>query len=233
MVGRAARLVFDQVKSSKLPDLAIYWSEYNAGFDPHLWQLDSAYVGPWLAQTISLCDGLVTELVYWTFTDCGFEELGLLKGVFGTGFGLIAAGGIAKAPFNVFKILHLLGDQRIRDIGCDAALATIRSDGTIVAAVWNYVAPDQSGGGDSKTFRISLEGTECRLACVHVVDADHGNPLKAWEAMGRPAYPSLAQQRELRLAGELSAAQVVELKHKKELTVTVAPHGLVVIELIK
>ena len=56
------------------------------------------YMGPWLATTISQCDGLTEMMSYWTFSDV-FEEQGVVKQPFYGGFGLIAAGGIPKPSF--------------------------------------------------------------------------------------------------------------------------------------
>jgi hypothetical protein len=99
MVARAVPKVYEQVKSSARPELPIIWSEYNAGFDGV--QLDGPYVGPWLANNIRLCaGGLVTEMSYWTFTDAFFEEGGVFRSVFSSGFGLIATSRVPKASFN-------------------------------------------------------------------------------------------------------------------------------------
>src|ERR1700756_1055024 len=112
MVALAVRKVYQQVQASARPQLPIIWSEYNAGFDGV--QLDSPYVGAWLANNIRLCaGGLVTEMSYWTFTDAFFEEGGVFKSVFMSGFGLIATGRIPKASFNAFKILHYLGEEQL------------------------------------------------------------------------------------------------------------------------
>jgi xylan 1,4-beta-xylosidase len=186
MVARAVRKVYDEVKASAKPDLPIIWSEYNAGFDRIL---DSPYVGPWLANNIRQCSGgLVTEMSYWTFTDASFEEEGVFKSPFSNGFGLIATGGIPKASFYAFKILHLLGDQQIA-LDHPSALATVRSaDHSIVAAIWNYIPPNQTGS--TEKFGIQLKGApQIRFARIHLVDENHGSPLKAWKAMGARLFP--------------------------------------------
>jgi xylan 1,4-beta-xylosidase len=96
MLSLAVRKVYQQVKASARPQLPIIWSEYKAGFDGV--QLDSPYVGAWLANNIRLCaGGLVTDMSYWTFTDAFFEEGGVFKSVFTSGFGLIATGRIPKS----------------------------------------------------------------------------------------------------------------------------------------
>ena len=100
----------------------------------------------WLANNIRLCAGeLATEMSYWTFTDAFFEEGGVSRSVFSNGFGLIATGGIPKAAFNAFKILHHLGDQQIA-VNSTSALLTKRSaDDCLVLATWNYVPAQQQG----------------------------------------------------------------------------------------
>ncbi len=56
------------------------------------------------------------------------------------GFGLIAADRIPKPAFNVFAMLHKLGDHQLKTRS-DSALVTKRDDGTMVLALWNYAPP--------------------------------------------------------------------------------------------
>jgi xylan 1,4-beta-xylosidase len=229
MVARAVRKIYNQVKASAKPGLPIIWSEYNAGFDP---VLDTPYVGAWLANNIRECSGgLVTEMSYWTFTDAFFEEEGISKSPFSNGFGLIATGGIPKASFYAFKILHLLGDQQIA-LDQSSALATVRSvDHSVIVAIWNYTPPNETGS--MERFNIHLKGApQTRYARVHLVDEDHGSPLKEWEGMGSPSFPSLQEQAKLRLVGEQSLAEgltVVE-KDPTNLSLELEPNALVVVE---
>ena len=222
----AVKKVHDEVKASSLPDLPIFWTEFNAGFDGG--QTDLPYVGPWLANTIARCDGLATDMAYWTFTDNFFEEGGVFPRPFYNGFGLIATGSIPKAPFNAFKLLHLLGDERL-PIDSENALLTRRQDGSIVLAVWNYVPPKQTG--TALSFDISLNGGTGGLACVHVVDATHGNPLNAWDTMGRPDFPTPEQQKQLRRAAQLPAAKVVNVIDGK-ISVLAEPDALIVVQFV-
>lgn len=228
LVALAVRKVYDEVKTSERPHLPIYWSEFNAGFDGG--QTDAPYVGPWLANSIRLCDGLATEMMYWTFTDAFFEEGGVFTSPFGGGFGLIATGSIPKAPFNAFKILHMLGDERIHGIGSDSALATKRRDGSVVVAVWNYVLPHQTG--EVRSFDVSVPGLNCKFALAHVVDEDHGNPQKLWQQMGRPAFPTPLQQQQLKAVAELPPAKIMYLHDGNRVHIKLQPNALVVIEFI-
>jgi len=229
MVSRAVRKVYNEVKASAKPDLPIIWSEYNAGFDR---VLDSPYVGPWLANNIRHCSrGLVTEMSYWTFTDAFFEEEGVSKSLFSNGFGLIATGGIPKASFYAFKILHLLGDQQLA-LNHPSALATVRSvDHSVVIAIWNYTPPNETGSPER--FDIRLKGApQTRFARIRLVDEDHGSPLKEWEAIGSPSFPSLQQQAKLRLVGEQSLAEgmTVVQKDPTNLSLTLKANALAIVE---
>ncbi len=107
MVCRAVKKVHDEIKASALPDLPLIWSEFNAAYDNQVAVTDSIYMAPYLATTISQCDGLTQMMSYWTFSDV-FEEQGVVKEPFYGGFGIIAAGGIPKPSYYAFDILHHL-----------------------------------------------------------------------------------------------------------------------------
>ena len=227
MVALAVRKVYQQVQASARPQLPIIWSEYNAGFDG---LLDLPYVGAWLANNIRLCaGGLATEMSYWTFTDAFFEEAGVFKSVFTSGFGLIATGRIPKASFNAFKILHYLGDQQLA-LDSESALLTRRSsDDVLVLAVWNYTPPRESG--QSREVIVQLRGCEKNpsRAKIFLVDDDHGSPLKSWKAMGSPDFPSIEQQVALRKAAELPPPQIAKLGDGP-LSISLKSNALAVIE---
>ena len=230
LVALAVRKVHDQVRTSANPELPIIFSEYNAGLGDV--QLDSPYVGAWLGNNIRQCaGGLVTEMSYWTFTDAFFEEGGVFKSPFSKGFGLIATGSIPKAAFYAFKILRLLGDQQLA-LNQTSALATKRTaDNSVVAAVWNYRAPDQVGV--RKSYSLQLKGApHTKYARLHLVDEEHGSPLKEWERMDSPAFPSREQQASLRLHSDQSFADGVKIveKNPSELYLTLKPDALVVVE---
>ena len=154
MVYRAVKKVHDQVKASAKPDLPLIFSEYNASYANEVEVTDSAFMGPWLANTIRQCDGLTDIMAYWAFSDV-FEEQGVVKRPFYGGYGLMAAGGIPKAAYNDFKLLHELGSQRIR-VDSDSALATRHADGSLAIAVWNSAPPGT--GGAAKHVTVSIKG---------------------------------------------------------------------------
>ena len=229
MVYRAVRKVHDQVKASAKPDLPVIFSEYNASYKNEVDVTDSAFMGPWLANTIRQCDGLTDIMSYWAFSDV-FEEQGVVKRPFYGGFGLMAAGNIPKAAYNDFKLLHELGAQRI-SVNSGSALATRRADGSLAIAVWNYAPPGI--GGTTKHVTLLLNGLGSGgVSRIQIVDPHHGSALAAWEAMGKPDFPSREQQEELRKAAELGPPEIRPLPaaNPSTLELTLAPQSLALIE---
>jgi xylan 1,4-beta-xylosidase len=226
MVCRAVDRVHNQIKASTMPTLPLIWSEFNASYKNEPDVTDSTYMGPWMADTIRQCDGLVSLMSYWTFSDV-FEEQGVVKTPFYGGYGLIAADGIAKPAYNAFKLLHKLGSQRI-SLDSDSALFTRRDDGTLVLAVWNYGSPEQTGL--PKTVTLRFKNVKPKRALVSILDRDHGDFHSAYEKMGSPRYPTQVQIQDLRRAVELPGLENGKLKGN-ELSLTIPAHGLALIEL--
>ncbi len=241
MVYRSVKKVHDQIAQSSLPKLPLIFSEYNASYANEPDVTDSPYIGPWLANTIRLCDGLTDSMDYWSFSDV-FEEQGVVRSPFYGGFGLIAADNIPKASYNVFTLLHKLGDHRIQ-LSSDSALATTDSSGNLTMALWNYAPPSGTGAsytapaqpvGPDRTFTVNLNhvGKSAHVTLWRV-DETHSNAVAAFDAMGRPAADlTPAQVTELKKAGALAPAEELALVDGK-LQVTIPAHGLVVLTVKK
>jgi xylan 1,4-beta-xylosidase len=209
MVARAVKKVYEEVRSSAMPGVPIHWTEYNASYKNEEEVTDSAFMGPWLANNIRECDGMATTMSYWTFSDV-FEEQGVVKTPFYGGFGLIAAGGIPKASFNAFRMLHELGDRRL-PAASESALATRREDGSLAIAVWNYSDPEEKGS--PREFVLKFRGVRDGAAAqITLLDAGHGSALGVWKSMGSPSHPTREQQARLREAGKLETAEAVEVR---------------------
>ena len=227
MVCRAVDKVHKQIKSSAKPELPLIWSEFNAVYDNQTKVTDSAFMAPWLADTIRQCDGLTEMMSYWTFSDV-FEEQGVIKQPFYGGFGILAEGGIPKPVFNAFKLLHQLGDRRI-DISSDSMLVTKRADGSIAIAVWNLSLPDDPGHSRDVTIHLqNLKGAH--RAQISEIDPEHGSPLPAYHAMGDPVSPTAAQYTELKKAAQLPAPRTESLKNGS-ITLTLPAKSLFLIEI--
>ncbi len=243
MVYLAVRKVHDEIIRSPFPHMPLFFSEYNASYSNEPDVTDSVYMGPWLANNIRLCDGLTEQMSYWTFSDV-FEEQGVVRTPFYGGFGIIAEDGIHKPAFNAFSMLHQLGDQRLKLAPIGSAepediLATRSADGTLALAVWNYAAPFGEGAtytpppanpGPTKDVTLHLTGVKPdATVTVQRLDPDHGNAVKAFDRMGRPATPSRQQIVDLRAAGLAAPPETLHLSHG-ELHLTLPPQALVLLK---
>jgi xylan 1,4-beta-xylosidase len=236
MVCRAVRKVHDEIAASPLPTTPLFFSEYNASYANEPNVTDSIYMGPWLATTISQCDGLTESMSYWSFSDV-FEEQGVVRTPFYGGFGLLAEHNIPKPAFNAFAMLHQLGDQRIA-LSSDSALATRRADGTLALAIWNYAPPDGTGAsytrppanrGPGQAFTLELSGVSSDApATILRLDETHGNVISTYDSMGRPAFLSRDQIAKLREAGKAAQPEHARLRNGS-LTIQVPPQGLAVV----
>jgi xylan 1,4-beta-xylosidase len=237
MVFRAVKKVHDEIAASAFPHVPLIFSEYNASYANEPNVTDTDYMGPWLANTIRQCDGIISDMAYWDFSDV-FEEQGIVRTPFYGGFGLLAADDIPKPSLNIFRALHKLGTQRL-PLDSDSALATTGPDRRLALALWNYAPPDGVGprytmpsgpAGPSKTFSLTLNHVPVSAAVeIWRIDDDHGNVIKAFNAMGRPPGDLTLQQiADLRAAGAMAAPEHAHLNHG-HIELTVPAHGVAVV----
>ncbi len=237
MVWRSVQKVHEQIGRSAFPKVPLIFSEYNASYANEPDVTDSVYMGPWMANNIRLCDGLTESMAYWAFSDV-FEEQGVVRSPFYGGFGVIAADHIPKPALNVFRALHRLGDRRIA-VTSESVLATEDAGGHVAVAVWDYAAPYGSWSSYTPPPETPPPAKTFSLHFVHVpadapveilrVDRDHGNVLKAFDAMGRPPGDlTQAQVKQLQAAGAMAPAEHAQL-HGGTLELTVPAQGLAVV----
>ena len=223
-VCRAIDKVHRQIKASSMPNLPLFWTEWNVqGLNE---SRDTTFVGPSLANTIRECDGSVNEMSFWTFSDV-FEEDGPIAKPFEGHFGLRAKGGINKPSYYAFALLHQLGDQRLANPSTNA-LVTRRPDGSLVIAVWNLVDPGKQGQTvhDAITFAGMPASSH---VTIQTVDDSHGNVLPRYTAMGKPLDPTSAQVEQLNRETALPAPQPAVLQDGR-LQLTLEPNALALID---
>ena len=224
----AVQKVRKQIKASSMPNLPLFWTEWNV---PGAMQArDTTYVGPALANTVRKCDGMVDMMSFWTFSDV-FEEGGPMPRPFQGAFGLRAKGGINKPSYYGFALLHELGDQRLANPSSNA-IVTKRKDGTMVIAVWNLVdlAKDRTKGAE---VRMSLEFSNVpRNAEVSIerVDDEHGNVLPKYAAMGSPVDPTEIQVEQMNHETALGKPERTRLNDSR-LELTLEPNALAMLQI--
>lgn len=222
-VCAAVAKVRGQIDASSLPRLPLLWTEWNVqGMDQ---SRDTIFVGPALANTIRECDGKVTEMSFWTFSDV-FEEGGPIPKPFEGHFGLRAKGGINKPSFYGFALLHQLGDKQIASASKDV-IVTKAADGSLAIAAWNLVDPGAQGSTRAMELVFRNVPPNARVT-IQTVDQDHGNVLPKYRAMGSPIDPTPAQVSQLNRETALPPPSQQSLSDGR-LKLTLTPDALVLI----
>jgi xylan 1,4-beta-xylosidase len=123
-------------------------------------------------------------------------------------------------------MLHQLGTERL-ETESEHALITRRADGSLVIALWNYVAP--GAHGLPSTIVLRLPPGSAHSAQVLKLDADHGDVSGAYARMGSPLYPTRDQLTQLRRASALTAESLAIVGDR--LSITLPPDGLATIDI--
>jgi xylan 1,4-beta-xylosidase len=138
------------------------------------------------------------------------------------GFRDLATNGVNKPVLNVFRMLGMMGGQRLKvegDLAYDAAniiAGGVRGERTdinalasrdrhrIAVMVWNYHDDDRID--DGAPVAVTIAGIPGKRAVLrhYRIDQQHGNSYALWKKMGAPAQPSGAQIAQLVKASELA-----------------------------
>jgi xylan 1,4-beta-xylosidase len=223
-VCRAVEKVKGQIKSSPTPDLPFFLTEWNTQgmMNSH----DTIFMGPALANTVRECDGMVNMMSFWTFSDV-FEEGGPIAKPFVGMFGLRAKGGINKPDYYAYGLLHELGDERLPSSSKNV-IVTKTADGGLAIAAWNLVDPGEHGTTATMQLDFAHIPATARVS-VERIDADHGNVLKDYAAMGQPLDPTPEQAEQLNRETALPSPQETRLNAGK-LELTLTPNTLALIK---
>jgi xylan 1,4-beta-xylosidase len=231
-ICRAAAKVNGEIRFSAKPNLPLIWSEWNV--QGLMGARDTIFVGPALANTVRQCDGLVNMISFWTFSDV-FEEGGPIAKPFEGMFGLRAKGGINKPSYYAYGLLHQLGKERLTNASKNV-IVTKNSDGSLAIAAWNLVDPDTqdtgqrvSAKGATKSMNLEfLNVSAGARVSIQRVDADHGNVLKEYAAMGQPLDPTPGQAEKLNRETALPAPEETKLENGK-LVLRLTPNSLALV----
>jgi len=236
------------VDASVFPGIEIQLTEWNSSPSPRDLVHDTAFMAPFIVQNLVWGRGLVDSLGFWTFTDV-FEENAAGDTIFHGGFGLINGQGLKKPAFHAYRLLSKLGGEEVA--AGDNYIVT-RSADAIQVLLWNYCHyTDAFANGDRSQltehdryrifadhgplpFKLTVDGLAgARWKCTHsTLDRTHGSVYDAWLAMGAPANPTPDELAYLeRQSGPTLQVSWCEGQETLQQDISVAPHGVVLVEL--
>jgi xylan 1,4-beta-xylosidase len=139
------------------------------------------------------------------------------------GFRVLASNGLALPVLNVFRMMGLMGGQRLDvDSTSDAGLEAILTKGVrdepdvsalaslqkskLSTLVWHYHDDDRLGPAAEVELSFSSLPMEAGPILVQHfrIDAEHSNSFEAWKRMGSPAKPTPDQYAELERSSQLA-----------------------------
>ena len=186
--------------------------------------LYASYTALELSSILNLADrrrANVEGMLTWAFE---FENQPYFEG-----FRTLATNGVDKPILNLFRMLGLMGSERVRvessgAVDLDSIVAhgvDARPDVDALAAatehevsvlVWNYHDQDESGADASIQLTLAgLPHTAGRVLLQHYrIDGNHSNSYSLWKQLGSPANPTPDQYAQLEAAGQL---QMLESPH--------------------
>lgn len=175
----------------------------------------SSYTAAQIARTYELADLHGINLlgsVTWGFE---FENQPYFDG-----FRDLATNGIDKPVLNTFRMLGLMGGERlavenssaltleaVRDTGVrgkpDVNAMASKQERAISVLVWNY--HDDDLPAPPAEIEVTIESMPAGRMLLHHyrVDAEHSNSYEVWKKMGSPQNPSPEQYQQLERAGQL------------------------------
>jgi xylan 1,4-beta-xylosidase len=170
------------------------------------------------------------------------------------GFRELATNGIDKPVLNAFRMLGLLGTERVK-VTSSAALATedvvrngvgagpeinaiaTRKDREIEILLWNYHDDDVSFPAAPIDLVVTGLPTDLKRGLLEHfrVDSDHSNAFALWKEMGSPQAPSGSDSARLNSAGQLqllnSPAWIAIEQNSIQLQFTLPRQGLSLVRL--
>jgi len=215
-------------------DMPLFYTEYNDGLFAQS-KHDTTYASAFAIQNIIDCAGIVEIFSWWTFTDI-FEEGGFVSTPFHEGYGLQIIYGVPKPAYRAFELLHQTGNKRaaVDDYDYPTADIAVLLNGThVMILMVNHNVPNATIA--TETFEVTLSGVSSprsQSGMLRRIDEDNANPIKTWQTMGSPEYPTKKEIHALMQASEMKAQSIKATNVGKNIimfSVDIPPEGVAAI----
>lgn len=231
VIPAAMAHVRQQIDSTRYKGAQLWLSE---------WSSDSpAMIAYVITQCLPHCHAMSQWALSSAFEEMNVPDFILKEG--DNGWGMMAQRGIVKPQFNTYKLLHKMGDRRLKASG--PVLASRTASGA-AALIWNLADVQQPSGipgmsskrkviGAAQTFDVQVRGAKAgQSISVSYVDMERGSPFPAWRRLGSPLYPTRSQIEEIRAAAEIPPPQKLMLGHDGRVSLTLPAEGVALIEIV-
>lgn len=189
--------------------LPVLYTEWNVSATCTAPINDTRRAASYAIRTVLHSENTIDKSSLWCFSDL-FEEIEFFPEPFSGAFGMIDVYGIPKPSFYAFKILSMLGGQRFNlpvDDTADVEFAAFKKDN--ITQLLLYRQNFKAEKGDAVKFTVSAESdARPNNVFLYRIDDDHCNPLKEWEALGKPEYLKPDEVEKIKKASSLVREQL-------------------------
>lgn len=181
-------------------DLPVYYTEWNLNATLGAYTNDTRKEAAYDVKTALDVADNVDGSSLWCFSDI-FEELHPFVQEFHGGFGMLSQSGIPKPVYHAMKLLADAPDTRL-DLGPDATdgeigIAAFEGGNETHVIIFRQKMKNLDLPKEEAVIRMEL-AEKPESVTVKRIDAEHGNPLRLWEEMGRPDYLNRAEIEDLK-----------------------------------
>jgi len=220
-----------------LKDKEIFITQWNLSPPPND-RADTNYAAAFVARGVErLLDLGVSRACFFCVADSPWSRNEVFKG----DDGLITSSGVDKSTLNAFRLLSMLGTDRLTmhaDAEPISGVASMSRDRQRIAVLLsNYVdTPEVSFSTDTT---VNFTGLPFPAGNLHLrrylVDASRSNAYDRWLTMGRPTRPTALEIRTLRSEAQLEIIQDETVKVTEDGKLSVGmrlpEHSVTLIEL--
>ena len=186
----------------------VHWNEWGRSFHGVDKRRECPSEAAYIVRTLAEVSQEADAFAYWCISDI-YDQVGYGREAFYGGYGLLSLQGLRKPAFHAFRLLSMLGTERVTVHGdhLDSfhhAIATLSGPATGQVLVYAYDHDDRPKTRDI-TVAVDLPfGAKPRR--LYRVDSQENNVLTRWRDLGAPDYLSRAQTADLRAVDNLRAS---------------------------
>lgn len=201
-VMRGVRALVDQLGFKG----ELHWNEWGRSFQGVDRRRETPAEAAFIVRLLAEVSNEADAFAYWCVSDI-YDQVGYGREAFFGGYGLLSLQGLRKPAFQAFRLLHMLGTERVAVQGdhIDSfhnAIVTLSvpSQGHVLVYAYDHA--------DEPTPRSITVAVDLPPGAVpgrlFRIDERENNVLTRWRELGAPAYLSRAQTAALRAVDDLT-----------------------------
>ena len=185
----------------------LHWNEWGRSFHAVDHHREHPSEAAFIARLLGDVSQEADVFSYWCLSDI-YDQVGYGREAFFGGYGLLNLQGLRKPAYHSFELLAKLGTKRVGTSGenldstCNAIVTTSPNRAHVLV-----YASEHSDEPSQQSVEVTVRlPTGAQPAGLYRIDSIENNVLARWRDLGKPAYLSRAQTKELAADNALKAS---------------------------